>query len=79
MSKPPANPSELARETLKTLATRKVPPTPDNYAQIYAEIGGLTDVQGNGARKVLLDIAESLSLAPQSASVGAALKQAITT
>ena len=35
-----SNPSELARETLKTLAARKMPPTPDNYTRIYAEIGG---------------------------------------
>jgi diguanylate cyclase len=40
MSKPTKNPSDLARETLKTLASRKTPPTPDNYARIYAEIGG---------------------------------------
>lgn len=84
MSKTPANPSELARETLKTLATRKIPPTPDNYAKIYAEIGGIAeaganaDAQSGGARQVLQDIAESLSLTPQSAPVGNALKKAIT-
>ena len=39
MSKP-SNPSEIARETLTTLATRKLAPTPENYAQMYREIGG---------------------------------------
>ena len=38
----PSNPSEIARETLKALATRKLAPTPDNYAQAYQEISGTT-------------------------------------
>ncbi|MES1983081.1 MAG: GGDEF domain-containing protein [Pseudomonadota bacterium] len=33
-------PSEIARETLKSLAARKLVPTPANYARVYAEIGG---------------------------------------
>lgn len=36
MNKPPANPSELASETLKTLAAHKMQPTPDNHLKIYA-------------------------------------------
>jgi diguanylate cyclase len=39
MSKP-GNPSDIARETLTTLATRKLAPTPENYAQVYREISG---------------------------------------
>ena len=38
----PSNPSEIARETLKSLAARKLAPTPDNYAQAYQEISGTT-------------------------------------
>ena len=34
------NPSEIARETLKTLAARKLAATPDNYARVYQEISG---------------------------------------
>ena len=41
MSKLSSNPSDLAREALKTLALRKIPPTPGNYARIYAEISGI--------------------------------------
>jgi len=37
---PPHSPSELARDTLKTLAVRKLAPTPDNYARVYQEISG---------------------------------------
>lgn len=36
----PSSPSDIARETLKALAARKLPPTPDNYAQAYQEISG---------------------------------------
>lgn len=34
------NPSEIARETLRQLALRRVPPTPDNYLRFYHEIAG---------------------------------------
>ena len=33
-------PSEIARETLKLLAARRLPPTPDNYLALYDEIAG---------------------------------------
>ena len=77
MSKPSHNPSELARETLKTLAARKMPPTPDNYAKIYAEIGNLPAEEDRGAEKVLRGIADHLALTPKTAPVGMALKKVI--
>lgn len=42
-------PSEIARETLKALAARKLPPTPDNYAQAYQEISGITPTPNSAA------------------------------
>lgn len=36
----PTNPSEIARETLITLAGRKIAPTPENYSKVYQEISG---------------------------------------
>lgn len=39
---PPANPTELARETLKQLAIRRIAPTPENYQRIYQELSGET-------------------------------------
>ncbi len=36
----PTNPFEIARETLKQLAVRRTPPTPDNYLTLYHEIAG---------------------------------------
>lgn len=77
MSSQARNPSEIARETLKTLATHKTPPTPDNYARIYAEISGVASESHNGAEKVLRIIAEQLAATPKSASAGIALKKAI--
>ncbi|MGE5384975.1 MAG: GGDEF domain-containing protein [Betaproteobacteria bacterium] len=37
------NPSEIARETLRQLAGRRMPPTPDNYRGLYNEIAGVQD------------------------------------
>ena len=34
------NPFEIARETLRLLAVRRIPPTPDNYLTLYQEISG---------------------------------------
>lgn len=33
-------PSEIARETLKLLAARRLPPTPENYHALYNEVAG---------------------------------------
>lgn len=35
------NPSEVARETLRRLAMRRIAPTPDNYRTLYEEITGM--------------------------------------
>jgi len=37
------NPSEIARETLKQLMTRRMAPSPENYRAIYNEIAGISD------------------------------------
>lgn len=36
-------PSEIAREALRRLATRRIPPTPDNYRTLYHEIAGTAE------------------------------------
>lgn len=35
------NPTDIARETLKLLSTRRVAPTPENYQKIYSEVSGV--------------------------------------
>ncbi len=42
------NPSEAARETLTILASRKLPPTPENYTQVFQEILGIPATTGSG-------------------------------
>jgi hypothetical protein len=32
------SPSTIAREALRQLAARRLPPTPDNYTRVYLEI-----------------------------------------
>ena len=39
------NPTEVARETLRRLAMRRIAPTPDNYQTLYEEIVGVTNTQ----------------------------------
>ena len=41
---PSRTPGELARETLKLLASRRIAPTPENYVRVYAEIAGTSSV-----------------------------------
>lgn len=36
-------PAEIAKETIRQIALRRIVPTPDNYAKLYAEISGLED------------------------------------
>ncbi|MBI4809569.1 MAG: diguanylate cyclase [Nitrosomonadales bacterium] len=43
------NPSDVARETLIALASRKLAPTPENYAQMYHEISGVPAAEDTGA------------------------------
>ena len=36
-------PAEVARETIKQLALRRMTPTPENYSDLYGEISGEPD------------------------------------
>lgn len=36
------NPTEIARETFRLLATRRIAPTPENYRTVYHEVAGTT-------------------------------------
>jgi len=56
------NPTEVARETLRRLALRRIAPTPDNYQTLYQEIVGAPAGAAAGASK-----------APSAASALAAL------
>lgn len=71
------NPSEVARETLKMLAQRRLLPTPDNYAKIFAEISGTP--ADNGAEQVLRNVVEHLLHTDKAAATGLALKKLLST
>lgn len=43
-------PAEIAREALRQLATRRVPPTPDNYCTYYRQISGEPAAEGMADR-----------------------------
>jgi diguanylate cyclase len=77
MNKQASNPSELARETLRILATRKIPPTPDNYARIYAEIGGTANEESMGAETVLHGIVSRLAQNPKTIAASIALNKMV--
>ena len=40
---PSATPAEIAREALKTLMSRRMHPSPDNYRDVYNEIAGINE------------------------------------
>jgi diguanylate cyclase len=54
------NPFEIARETLRLLAARRIPPTPDNYLTLYQEITGVKSVDGSFPEKQLRSLAAAL-------------------
>ena len=75
------NPSEVARETLRRLAMRRLAPTPDNYQTLYEEISGApTAAPANtpSATTVLAGLVMDLNLHhPQLADSANALDQSI--
>ena len=54
------NPFEIARETLRLLATRRIPPTPDNYLTLYHEITGTKPAKEAFPEKQLRSLAAAL-------------------
>ena len=46
------NPTDLARETLKLLATRRIAPTPENFTRLYHEIAGTRGSVESGDERI---------------------------
>lgn len=56
----PTNPFEIARDTLKQLAQKRIPPTPDNYQTLYHDIAGTKPASAAFPERQLRSLAESL-------------------
>lgn len=55
-----SNPFEIAREALRLLAVRRIPPTPDNYLTLYQEIAGIKPAAEPFPEKQLRALTNSL-------------------
>lgn len=73
------NPTDIARETLKLLATRRIAPTPENYQTIYHEIAGTrpAGAQGKGDLVLLKSLQELAKQLPGMAQQFKALAKAL--
>ena len=76
----PTNPFEIARETLRLLATRRVPPTPDNYLTHYHEISGIKPSNQQFPEKQLRSLAAALPKStPEQMRLARQLDEAVKT
>ncbi len=56
----PTSPFDIAREALRQLAVRRIPPTPDNYLKLYNEIAGVATEEGEFPVRFVRQIARWL-------------------
>jgi len=71
------NPSDIARETLRLLASRRIAPNPDNYRQLYQEITGQPDAPAPAdAERMLQQLGAELRAQPNTARLAGALEKA---
>jgi diguanylate cyclase len=47
----PKAPAEIAREAIRKLSSRRLPPTPDNFRQAYAEVSGVAAAPDSSAEE----------------------------
>jgi diguanylate cyclase len=72
-----SQPSEIAREALRRLAARRIPPTPDNYRTLYHEIAGTPEGEGFPVRSLKNLAALLPRTTPEQARLGLLLDKAI--
>lgn len=54
------HPSEIAREVLRLIATRRLPPTPDNFRTLYHEVSGQPEAEAPFSRPFAKEISARL-------------------
>lgn len=75
----PLNPTDIAREALRQLATHRIAPTPDNYRELYHRISGSAgSKEDDELAGKLSRLAERISKQGQHGDLGAALEKAVT-
>jgi diguanylate cyclase len=72
------SPSEIARETIRQLASRKLPPTPDNYADIYGELSGVAPTESAAVLRNTRQLCAATGRTPPTAAL-APLERALFT
>ena len=77
----PGKPSDVARQTLRELADRKLDPTPDNYRRLYVEIDGAQESKSSpSAEGVLQKITSYVPRnTPELTRLGSSLTDAVDT
>ncbi len=71
------NPSEIAREALKLLATRRIVPTPDHYRTIYNEIAGIDESEQEIGKILDRALQSSTSVSPEIAQAAKLLRKSL--
>ncbi|MCU0870104.1 MAG: diguanylate cyclase [Burkholderiales bacterium] len=61
----PTQPNDIARETFKQLATRRIAPTPQNYQRIYHEVAGTSPTDSNPATRLLSIVRDQAARHPE--------------
>ncbi|GAB1233306.1 hypothetical protein UT4_17730 [Ferrigenium sp. UT4] len=69
------NPTEFARETIRLLGERHLPPTPENFARVYRELGGESAPQAAAAAsldwaKLIRNVLRQLDTAHKGITLG---------
>ncbi|NMF91664.1 GGDEF domain-containing protein, partial [Aromatoleum petrolei] len=57
---PPTLPSEIAREVLRLIAARRLPPTPENFTALYHEVAGTPPASAHAEARLLAAFARQL-------------------
>src|SRR5688572_27909415 len=57
------SPAEIARETFRRLAARRMAPTPEAYREIYHEVAGIKEQ--SAAEQALTEFSSSLAIGPE--------------
>lgn len=60
-----SNPTDIARETLKQLAVRRIAPTPDNYRELYHQISGMAEAEADPRQPLDQKLAAMLAGLPE--------------